>query len=108
MIREVADFIEADVDDDLLQEIVVQTSFEKMKEGKREGETKELKKFADFFGEGYSMYRKGKTDYLHISRTNKTHEAILLETVSNTSIESFFSQADFIELFFNFHYFLLI
>ena len=92
MIRKVADFIEADVDDDLLQEIVVQTSFEKMKEGKREGETKELKKFADFFGEGYSMYRKGKTDYLHISRTNKTHEAILLENVSSTSMESLFSR----------------
>ena len=74
-----ADFIEADVDDDLLQEIVVQTSFEKMKEGKHEGEIKEFGKLAECFGEGYSMYRKGKITCTSVKL--KRHEIMLLADV---------------------------
>ena len=56
-IREITNFIKVDADDDLLQKIVSQSSFEKMKKEKRAGERERHKAI---FPEGYTMYRKGR------------------------------------------------
>ena len=55
-IRKVAEFIEVDLDEELLEKIVIQTSFKRLKEGKCDGESAELD---GRFAEGFSMYRKG-------------------------------------------------
>ena len=55
-IRKVAEFIEVDLDEELLEKIVIQTSFKRLKEGKCDGESAELD---GIFVEGFSMYRKG-------------------------------------------------
>ena len=55
-IRKVAEFIEVDLDEELLEKIVIQTSFKRLKEGKCDGESAELD---GRFVEGFSMYRKG-------------------------------------------------
>ena len=95
-----ADFIEADVDDELLQEIVVQTSFEKMKEGKLEGEIKEFKKYPGYFDEGYSMYRKGKTKITCTSAQLTRHMKLIFQVLTMGSF--FFRQTLSIIFIFNF------
>ena len=54
-IRKVAEFIEVDLNEELLEKIVIQTSFKRLK-GKCDGESAELD---GRFVEGFSMYRKG-------------------------------------------------
>ena len=64
VLRQVAAFIEVDADDELLQGIASQTTFEKMKEGKIDDEWARLE---PYFVKGYSMYRKGKFYFpLHV------------------------------------------